>query len=109
VIDGGEGSPGVGVHENNQLQLYIDFTIGSLTSAEIKIEFSSDNSTWYQEAFGAISGGIDTLSLGEHTIGATGKYRISTPIKDRYIRVSVKGTGTVTDSSLAILSAFGNT
>ena len=90
------------VHEQNQAALYVSFTIGSLTTAEIKVDFSPDNSTWYQETFQSVSSGTATETLGEHQIDATGNYRIMIPIKDRYIRVSAKGTGTVTNSLMAI-------
>ncbi len=96
-----------GVHLQNQLELYIDFTLGSLTDVLIKLEFSNDNTTYFQEAFSAISGGLDTVSLAEHKITASGKYRLALPIKDRYIKVSVKGEGTVTSSSIAIYTPIG--
>lgn len=92
----------------NQSVLYVDFTKGSLTSAEIKIEFSYDGTNWYQETFGSISSGVETNTVGEHKIEATGSYRILTPIKDRFIRVSAKGTGTVTGSEMTIKSLLGN-
>jgi len=91
----------------NQINLYVDFTKGSLTSAEVKVEFSNDNSTWIQETFSSISGGVDTLTLGSHTFTATGGYRINVPTKDTYCRVSIKGTGTVTSSSATINAILG--
>jgi hypothetical protein len=91
----------------NQLILLVDFTIGSLTDAQIKLEFSRDGSTWYQETFSSISTGTDTLSLGVHKMTATGLYRVSASIMDRYVRVSAIGTGTATSSSLAIFSCVG--
>lgn len=94
-------------HLRNQLVLLVSFTKGSLTSAELKVEFSSDGSTYYQETFGSISGTTQTLSLGESTMTATGNYRIPVPVKDKYIKVSVKGTGTVTSSSMAITAVLG--
>ncbi len=95
------------VHLQNQLIVLVDFTIGSLTTAEIKIEFSPDNTTFYQEAFTAISGGTSTETLGAHQIGATGKYRLAIPIKDRFIKISVKGTGTTTSSSMTVDAIIG--
>lgn len=92
---------------NNQLLLYVDFTIGSLTTAEIKVEYSHDGSTYFQETFESISGGTATLSLGIYQIGSTGKYVIAIPIKASYIKISVKGTGTVTSSSMAIKAVVG--
>lgn len=96
-----------GVHLKNQLQLYIDFTIGSLTDLQIKIEFSNNNSDFFQEASSSISNGTDTVSLLIHKFTASGKYRLALPIKDRLIKVSAIGTGTVTNSSLAINSVIG--
>lgn len=88
--------------ENNQVTLYIAFTIGSLTSAEVKVEFSNDGTTYYQETSSSVASGTSTDSLVTHTYSATGNYRIVIPIADRYIKVSAKGTGTVTSSLMAI-------
>lgn len=96
-----------GVHLKNQLELYIDFTVGSLTDVLIKIEFSNDGTTYFQEASSSISSGLDTVSPLEHKFTATGKYRLALPIKDRFIKVSAKGEGSVTNSSLAITAVIG--
>ena len=99
-----------GVALKNQLILYVDFTKGSLTTAEILVEFNNDLTDangWYQETLdvaGTPSGGSVTMgeNLMTRQLSATGKYRISIPIKDQFIRVSVKGTGTVTSSSMKV-------
>lgn len=96
------GSPSGDAVEHTQLILYVSFTKGSLTTAEIKVEFSEDGVTYYQETFTAESGGTSTDTIGEHSFGATGNYRIPIPINDRYIKISAKGTGTVTNSLMAI-------
>lgn len=97
----------------DKLQLFVDFTIGSLTSTTLKIEFSDDGTNWYQEtveAIGTPSGGsvITTENLNTRTFIATGKYRISLDINNKWIRVSAIGTGTLTGSSLAITAILGN-
>jgi len=94
-------------HGYNQLNLLLAFTKGSLTTAEIKVEFSPDNSTWYQETFQSVTGGTATETVGAHQISASGNYRIMIPLKDRYARVSVKGTGTVTSSLMAVDAILG--
>lgn len=94
-------------NEYNQLILYVKFTIGSLTSASIKVEFSADNSTYYQETAMSIAGGVITDSTAVHTISATGNYRICIPMNDRYVKVSSIGTGTVTSSALEIKAVLG--
>lgn len=91
----------------NQLVLYVDFTIGSLTTAEIKVEMARADGTYYQEASesSSVSGGVNTkaISLLIRQLAATGKTRIAIPIADAdKIKISVKGTGTVTSSSMAI-------
>src|SRR3990167_6669185 len=92
---------------HNQLVIYWGFTKGSLTSGELKVEFSNDNSTYFQETFSSISGGTSTETVGEHTQTATGNYRIAVPINDRYVKISVKGTGTVTSSSSNVKAILG--
>ena len=95
---------------DNELVVYIAFTKGSLTSAEIKVDFyDKTQDAWFQETFSTISAGTETDSIGEHTISATGNYRLLIPVKDSDIRISAKGTGTVTGSSMAISSVTGNT
>lgn len=90
------------VHQYTQLLLYVDFTIGSLTDAQIKVEFSDDGTTYYQETYSSVSTTTSTESLGVHKLTATGLYRIAIPITDKYIKVSSVGTGTVTSSLMAI-------
>jgi hypothetical protein len=90
-------------------QLFVDcyFTIGSLTDAQIKIEFSYDGTNYVQESFGAVSDGVETESLGVHKLGATGNYAIAVPLVAKYVKISAIGTGTVTSSSLAISARLG--
>lgn len=103
-----DGVTTIQVEHENQLVLYVSFTIGSLTDGRIKIEFSADNSTFYQETdTSAPTTGVVTDTVIEHKFTATGNYRIAVPIKDRYIKVSAMGTGTVTSSSMAVLGIVG--
>lgn len=100
------GEQGIGSNQdpvvNNQLVLYVAFTLGSLTSAELKVEFSDDGTNYYQETSSSVSSGTSTDSLVTHTFTASGNYRLPIAISDRKIKVSVKGTGTVTNSLMAI-------
>lgn len=97
------------VHAYNQLILYVDFTIGSLTTAEIKVEFSADNTNFYHEAVeGSPSSGVAGVDPYVRQLSATGAFRLAIPIKDRYVKVSAKGTGTATSSSMTIKAVTGN-
>lgn len=105
--DTGSKSLKENVAEQGQLQLYVDFTKGSLTSLELKIEFSPDATNWYQETTLAVSGGTQTVTVSEYTTTSGGSFRLEVPIKDKFIRVSGKGTGTVTSSSLTLKAVTG--
>lgn len=93
----------------SQLVLQVDFTLGGLTTAEVKIEFSQDQSSWSQESFGIILSGNGTVTmfLAEHEFISSGIYTIDVPILTRYIRISSKGTGAVGGSSMAITAILG--
>ena len=93
--------------EYNQLVLFIDFTIGSLTDMRLKIETSPDGTNYYQESVGTITSAVELDEALEHKFTATGKYRLAIPTTDRYIKVSVKGTGTATSSLCAIDAVLG--
>lgn len=91
----------------NQLNIFIKYVKGSLTSLQLKIEFSDDGATFYQETFQSISAGTATETFGEHTFApaADQNFMLAIPIKCSAVRISGKGTGTVTSSSLAITAA----
>lgn len=88
---------------SNTLDILAAFTIGSLTDAQIKVEYSTDGTTYYQEAGSAYSAGVSTEALEAHKIAATGNYQFRIAIPNvPYIKISSIGTGTATSSSLAI-------
>ena len=90
------------IQELNQSVLYIDVTLWSLTSVELKLEYSDDGVNYYQQTFIDISGWTASASLAEYTFTADGGYIIANPFKSKYLRVSAKGSWTVTGSSCAI-------
>lgn len=96
--------------KNNQLILYVAFTIGSLTNTTIKVEFSNDGVTWYEETtdYLAATTGVITETVTTRIFTATGNYRIPIKIQDNFIRISALGTGTVTGSTLQIDAVVGN-
>ena len=94
--------------KQDRLALLLAATLGSLTSIQYKIEYSTDQVTWYQETASSVSGGTATDTQVEHTISADGNYHLVIPLVDRYVRVSVKGTGTVTGSSITVNAALAD-
>jgi len=94
--------------EQNQLIIYVTLTLGSLTSASIRVEFSDDGTTYYRETEETIASGTATTTVLVHTMAATDNFRFAIPIQDKNIRISAIGTGTVTSSSMAIEVTLGN-
>lgn len=98
------------VDQFNHLALEVDFTLGSLTNVAIKIEFSEDNSSWYQLQKPSNSSGIISSQLAFYQIAASGSYYFDINadffngggFKTKYIRISSSGVGTLTSSSLTI-------
>ena len=93
--------------ENSKFVLLIGFTKGDLDSVELIVEFSDDGSTYYQETnASAPSSGEQTLSLNNYKLDTTGNYVLEFDITTRYIKVSVKGTGTLTNSLISLHSVL---
>lgn len=98
----------------NHIELLVTMTKSSVTSFEFKVEFSDDDSTWYQETATSTSSGTVTHSLAEHTFAASGlaatSYAVITlnNLSHKFMRVSTKGTGTVTNTSVAITGVKSN-
>lgn len=104
------------VDDYNFLALEVQYAHGSLTTAEIKVEFSDDNSTWYQIVGGSKTAGVDTASGFVAQLATTdGNFYINInaeafnggQFKTKYIRISAKGTGTLTSSLMTIYAVVG--
>lgn len=89
--------------EYNFLGIQLAWTKGSLTSFELKIEGSNDGINYFQQITEITVGGAVTPALAYYTTTTAGSYNISVyPIRSKYIKVSVKGTGTTTNSSCTL-------
>lgn len=87
------------VPQVQQFILYIDYTKGTETSLEIKIEYApahTDPKEFYQETLMDIQ--AQTVNVYVFKIGASGKFRIPIPvgIQEDQLKVSVRGVGTPT-------------
>lgn len=79
----------------SSMYVYVTYTKGTETSAELKFEYSPDGTIWGQETAISIYSGTSTDRLLEHSISATGVYVYQIPVMGFKFRVSAKGTGTV--------------
>lgn len=116
----------VDVGNCNELVLFVDFTKGSLTTAELKFQFSplnnptntqatpSSDTGWYDypisnTAVGTTSADefLAPLRVYVQQLDATCAKAFPLPAKARKFRVLAKGTGTVTSSSMTIACITG--
>ena len=68
-------------YANNQLLFYVDVALGSLDSVEFIVEFSADETTWFQESIeGAPAGGTSIVTPYVRQFTADGRYRVGVPM-----------------------------
>ena len=87
-----------------QLCIMFDITQGGLTSFEYKVWISKDGYNWYQEATESVASGVitDTPCYYTCALSADVAYYKVIPFNGRWIKLQVKGTGTVTGSSCSV-------
>lgn len=93
----------------NSLLLKINFTIGSLTDAQVKIEVSKDGTNYETLTVDAFTGGLNVPAALIYKFAASANMSTK-PIEilTKYIKISAIGTGTATGSALAIDAVLGN-
>jgi len=87
---------------STQLAFLFKFTKGSLSSLESQVWASDNGSDWYQEPIESISADTITEANGTYSRTGDGNFFRLIPVAMRYYKIKVKGTGTVTGSSLQI-------
>lgn len=100
------------LERDNQLMLYIEAVKGNVASFQVKVEYSYDGVTYCQQSFESVSGGVNTVSAGVFSFTLSGdpgdqNFVLAIPIKASKIKISTKGTGTITSSSVKITAAIG--
>ena len=96
------------IEHTDQLTLLVDFTLGSSSGCRIKIEFSDDDSDYYQEDFAEWSGSDLIHAVMVHRLNATAKLPISLPVAHKYCRISAQALTTGTGTSLSIKAVRAN-
>ena len=114
------GTTPVDVRECNQANVFVAFTKGSLTTAEVKFQYSNNydpvalTGDWFDYPFSDTSNA--TTSTTErlvpllsyvHQMSATFSSTIAVPLRGRWFRAAVKGTGTLTNSLMAVTVLAG--
>ena len=92
-----------------QIALAFDITQGGLTSFEYKMWWSKDGTNWFQECTETVAAGIITQNPSYYTVTLTGDiaWFAPVPFAANYLKLQVKGTGTVTGSDCKV-AVFGH-
>lgn len=99
----------VSMDNQNYIGILVEFTKGSLTSLEVKVESSIDGGTTFgQQQTESASNGTVTSDGAFYQYDTTGNYWIViNPLLADQVKISAKGTGTVTSSSLKLTAVTG--
>ena len=107
-------STDVAVGNANQVVVGINFTKGSLTTAEIKCQYTRDDTNWLDYTISDTAGGTTSgneflakLRVWVHQLDASCDVELPVPVKCLRFRVMAKGTGTTTGSSLTLTAVVG--
>jgi hypothetical protein len=95
----------------NQIVLFLTITMGALDSIELRAEVALASGDRFQEASAAACKGVAFVRPLEYSIravdltGGAGALYLPIPVLGDKVRISAKGTGTTTGSSLTISAA----
>ena len=92
----------------NQLQLLVSFTKGDSDGCRLKIEFSEDGSSWYQESIVEYSSGDANHSPLARKIEDSANLVLSVPTSASFLRVSGQAITSGTSTSLSVLATIAN-
>ncbi len=89
--------------------MLVSFTKGSSDGCRLKIEFSEDESVWYQESVADLLATYDV----EHApltrkINDSANLIVSVPISASFLRISSQAITSGTGTSLSILATIAN-
>ena len=90
----------INIEDYNQCVLHLLYTQGLSISLEVVVEFSHDKSLWFRKVKQEVGATYATLEdLVIHTT-EDGNKAYEFPVKDEWMRVGMKVTGTVTGSAV---------
>jgi len=90
----GNIATGVACSNYKELHLLIDYAQNQGTSLEIRIEYSHNNTDWFQETTQTYNAGVHTIIAVEHSLTASATIVIPLiNLQGRFVRTAVKETG----------------
>lgn len=89
-----QNSSSVDCSQYGQIIAYVNYTKGTETSLEFKFQFSPDGSTWFDQVYETL-GSPTTVAIKEYQMTSSSTQRIVVPTADLYVRMTAKGSGTV--------------
>ena len=101
-------SDSINIQGANQLQLLVSFTKGSSDGCRLKIEFSEDKQTWYQESIVSFLSNDAEHRPFVRKINDSANLIMSIPISASFLRISGQAVTSGTDTSLSVLATIAN-
>ena len=105
----GNLTSGIQLAGQTQIMFFVDFlTHASATTSDIdiRLEFSPDNTNWYQETESSVAAGVDQMTRLEHSFtggaaSTTYSFKFAVPVADKFMRVALKQAVDVTNFGTA--------
>ena len=94
----------VSTGDKNQVAFNTDFTQGSSTGTQIKVEFSADMVDWVQQSSQSVAGGIITYTPYVHQFVSEAPLEIEFPVSQPFMRVSALALTSATNAELGIVA-----
>ena len=98
------------IQSANQVQLLLSFIKGDSEGIRLKIEYSEDRVTWYQESMVSEFPSLNSVTHSKITrkIDDTGNYVLSIPVSSSYIKISVQAISSGDNTLLSIKASAAN-
>ena len=104
----------IDISNQNQVTALVDFTKGSLTDMQMRVQLSWDKTNWYDyeidDTQNEVISGTDCQIPARafvRVLDGDCHLAINIPVKSAWVRFGVIGVGTVTSSSCAISTMLG--
>jgi hypothetical protein len=103
-----QASDAVNIGNMATLTLYIDIVLGTATYVDVKVQYSSDNISWYDEEVpSALPTGEITSVTAYRRYTTDSAVRIGVKAQDRYVRVAAKADVVATTADVTISMKAG--
>lgn len=90
-----------------QADIYLAYTKGTETDLTVTVQFSPDNTNWYDQVYELVNGGVLTTIPKALVYTSSVSHRIAVPLDDNYLRLIVKSSGGVPTGTVTAALTLG--